>query len=74
MEHIPQLQTILNDLKDTLKAFGDFKNKQQKCMKGCFLMGKSMYIIKCIYNVHYPPFCLRGEGLNLQPNFQKGGA
>ena len=22
--------------KDTLKAFDDFKNKQQKCMKQCF--------------------------------------
>ena len=25
-------------LKDTPKAFGDFKNKQQKCMKQCFLI------------------------------------
>ena len=24
---------ILEELKDTLKAFKDFKNRQQKCMK-----------------------------------------
>ena len=38
-------------LKDTLKAFNDFKNKPQKCMK-CFLMYRSMYILK-VYSVHY---------------------
>ena len=39
-------------VKDTLKGFGDFKNKQQKCMKWCFLMCKSMCILK-LYSIHY---------------------
>ena len=39
-------------LKDTLKAFGDFRNKQQKCMKECFLMSKIMFILK-VYSIHY---------------------
>ena len=39
-------------LKDTLKAFNDLKNEQQKCnsMK-CFLIYKSMYILK-VYSLH----------------------
>ena len=39
-------------LKDTLKAFGDFRNKQQKCMKEYFLMSKIMFILK-VYSIHY---------------------
>ena len=42
-------------LKDTLKAFDDFKNKQQKCLKWCFLMVflcKSMYILK-VCSIYY---------------------
>ena len=39
-------------VKDTLKGFGDFKNKQQKCMKWCFLMCKSMCILK-LYSIYY---------------------
>ena len=37
--------------KDTLNAFSNFKNKQ-KSMKWCFLICKSMYILKA-YSVHY---------------------
>ena len=33
---IKMLLPTPNSLKDTLKAFDDFKNKQQKCMKSCF--------------------------------------
>ena len=33
-------------IKDTLKVFDDFKIKQQKCVKKCFLICKSMYILK----------------------------
>ena len=39
-------------LKDTLKAFNNFKNKQQKCMKKCFLISKSIHILK-VYSIHY---------------------
>ena len=38
--------------KDTLKAFDDFRNKQQKYVKYCFLICKSMYILK-VYSIHY---------------------
>ena len=45
-----------NDSKDTLKAFDDFKIKQQKCMKKCFLtckcICKCMYILK-VYSIRY---------------------
>ena len=34
------------EIKDALKAFDDFKNKQQKCMKQCFLVCKIMHILK----------------------------
>ena len=37
--------------KDTLKALGNFKNKQQKCMEWCFLLRKSIYITK-VYKVY----------------------
>ena len=38
----------LNELvKDTLKAFDDFNNKQQKC-----IMFFDMYILK-VYSMHY---------------------
>ena len=39
-------------LKDTLKAFDDFKDKQQKCIKQYFLICKSMYILK-VYSIDY---------------------
>ena len=39
-------------LKDTLKAFDDFKTKQQKCMKYCFLTCESMNIPK-VCSIHY---------------------
>ena len=29
-----------------MKAFDDFRNKQQKCMKKYFLICKTMYILK----------------------------
>ena len=32
------------EFKDTLKAFDDFKNKQEKCMKYCFSICKGWYI------------------------------
>ena len=38
--------------KDTLKAFDDFRNKQQNCMSNVFLICKSMYIPK-VYSAHY---------------------
>ena len=41
-----------NLLKDTLKPFGNYKNKLQKCMKQCFSICKSMYILK-VYSVHF---------------------
>ena len=37
---------------DTLKAFNDFKNKQQKCMKQCILICKSIYIRK-VSQLHF---------------------
>ena len=40
-------------LKDTLKAFHDFKNKQQQCMKYCFLICKSIYIKFVQYIIHW---------------------
>ena len=36
----------MKGLKDTVKAFYDFRNNQQKCMKQCFLIYKSMYILE----------------------------
>ena len=41
-----------NFVKDTVKALDDFRNKQEKCMKQCFLICKSMYILK-VYQIHY---------------------
>ena len=38
--------------KATLKAFDDFKNKQQKCIKYYLFICKSMYILK-VYEIHY---------------------
>ena len=43
---------ILFLVKDTLKAFDDFKTKQKNCMKQYFLICKSMYILN-IYSMHY---------------------
>ena len=42
----------MNIFKDILKAFDDFKFKQEKCMKYCFLICKSMYILK-VYSMNY---------------------
>ena len=39
-------------IKVTLKTFGDFKKKQLKCMKKCFLIGKSIYLSK-VYSIYY---------------------
>ena len=51
-----ELETFCSDrtfpFKDTLKALGDFKNKQKNGMKYCFLICKSMYILK-LYSIHY---------------------
>ena len=33
----------MKGLKDTVKAFCDFRNNQQKCMKQCFLVYKIIY-------------------------------
>ena len=41
-----------SQFKDTLKAFNDFRNNQQKSTNKCFLICKSMYILK-VYSVHY---------------------
>ena len=41
-----------NDSKNTLKAFDDFRLKQQKFMKKCFLTCKCMYILK-VYSIRY---------------------
>ena len=40
--------------KDTVTAFDDYKNKQQKCMKKCFLTCKSIFLfLKFIqYHIH----------------------
>ena len=43
---------ILPDIKDTLKAFGDFKNKQKTVWLNFFLICKSMVILK-VYSIHY---------------------
>ena len=43
---------FLRPMKDTLKAFDYFKNKQQKCMRQCFLMCKTMYILR-LYSLRY---------------------
>ena len=43
-------------VEDTLKAFDDFKNKQQKCLKQCFLICKSIYVLKAyifLFNTLY---------------------
>ena len=40
-------------LKDTMKAVDDFENKpKKKCMKLCFWICKSVYILK-VYSMHY---------------------
>ena len=43
---------FLQILKDTLMVFDDLKNKQKKCMKECFLICKSIYVLK-VYYIHY---------------------
>ena len=41
-------------INDILKAFDQFKNKQQKCMKHCFLLHKVCMLWKCIqYTIHW---------------------
>ena len=47
------LNKINLKLKGTLKVFDDFKNKQQKCVKYCFLICKRIYILK-VYSIHDP--------------------
>ena len=47
-----QLLSCHKVLKDTLKAFDKFKNKQKKCMKSCFLICKSIHILR-VYSIHY---------------------
>ena len=39
-------------VKDTLKAFDDFKSKSKKVYEVMFLTCKSMYILK-VYSIHY---------------------
>ena len=39
-------------LKDTLKAFDDFKNKQKNVLSNVFLICKSMFILK-VYSILY---------------------
>ena len=51
MKEIKSIKTEISDLKDILKAFDDFKNKQ-KTMKQCFLICESMYILK-VFSIHY---------------------
>ena len=43
-------QSFCSKLGISLKAFNDFKNKQQKCMKYYFLIWKSTYILR-VYSV-----------------------
>ena len=43
---------VWEQIKGTMEAFNDFKNKQQKCMKQCFLICKSMYILE-VFSIHY---------------------
>ena len=50
---VSKMETLaINGLRIQLKAFDNFKNKQQKCRKLCFLVCKSMYIVK-VYLIHY---------------------
>ena len=39
-------------IKDTLKAFDNLKKKAKKYMKYCFLICKSIYILK-VCSIHY---------------------
>ena len=41
------------DVKDTLKALDNFKNKQPKCTGWCFLKWKSIYIFESLFNTLY---------------------
>ena len=43
---------ITKRFKDTLKAFEDFKNKQQSVWSNVFWYVKSIYILK-VYAIHY---------------------
>ena len=43
----------IKGFKDTLKAYNDFKNKQQKCMKQFFLYVKKVYIFRKLFNTLY---------------------
>ena len=49
---IVETEILKSIVKNTLKAFDGFKNKQQNCMKYCFLLCKSIYFLK-VYSVHY---------------------
>ena len=45
---------ILESLKNTLKAFENFKNKQQKCRSNVFWYIKLCIFWKCVqYNTHW---------------------
>ena len=48
---ISNLFQAMSILKDTLKAFDDFKNKQNTAGNNIFLIRKSMYILK-VYSIH----------------------
>ena len=43
---------MAEQFKYNLKAFDDFKSKQQEYMKQCFLIRKNMYILK-VYSMRY---------------------
>ena len=52
IKEVSKTKTLTLLIKDALKAFDDFKNKQQKCMKWVFLICKSIYILK-VYSIQY---------------------
>ena len=63
---------------DTLKHFDDFKNKQQICMKSCFLIFESIYIYIYIlwkivqYIIHWDKTqLLKKKFLRIKWTFQK---
>ena len=52
---------LLPRIKDTLNAFDDFKNKQQKCMKKCFLICKDIYIYMSWKFLQYVIHCVKTQ-------------
>ena len=52
LEKMLPFDNIIILIKDTLKAFDGFRNKQQKCMKLCFMVSKNIYIMK-VFSIHY---------------------